>query len=143
MCQYIPTTLEWEWGGVPVTVKQDFDSESSTSQPREPDGSVHRPQRWVVELSVHCAQPTTFALKLRLPWWLGGQAQVLVNGEPTPVSAGPSDFHEIRRTWQGGTVRLVLGKALSAMPLPEERENVDLLYSVGVVGGLVCGGRGV
>ncbi|MCX7683358.1 MAG: glycoside hydrolase family 127 protein, partial [Anaerolineae bacterium] len=136
VCQYIPTTLEWEWGGVPVTVRQDFDTEASTSRPREPDGAVHRPQRWVVALAVRCVQPATFTLKLRLPWWLGGQAQVTVNGDPVPVSVGPSTFVEVRRTWQEDTVRVVLPKALSACPLPDEPDTVAFMDGPVVLAGL-------
>jgi len=136
VCQYIPTKLEWEWDGVPVMVKQTFDSEASTSRPREPDGSVHRPQRWVIELSIRCARPVLFALKLRLPWWVSGQSVVLVNGEPAAVSAGPSSFHEIRRTWEEDTVRVELPKALSTCPLPDEPGMVAFMDGPVVLGGL-------
>ncbi len=136
VCQYVPTTLEWQWGGVPVRVKQDLDSEASTSRPREPDGSVHRPQRWVIALAVRCERPATFALKLRLPWWVGGQVSVLVNGEPTTVSAGPSGFHEIRRTWQEDTVRVELPKPLSTCPLPDEPDTVAFIDGPVVLAGL-------
>ena len=136
VCQYIPTALEWAWDGVPVTVKQVLDSEASTSRPRDPDGSLHRPKRWVVELSVRCERPVSFALKLRLPWWLSGQANVLVNGEPAAVSSGPSSFHEIRRTWQADTVRLELPKALSTCPLPDEPDMVAFMDGPVVLAGL-------
>jgi hypothetical protein len=79
-----------------------------------------------------------FALKLRLPWWLSGQATVLVNGEPTAVSSGPSSFHEIRRTWQADTVRLELPKVLSACPLPDEPDMVAFMDGPVVLAGL-CG----
>jgi DUF1680 family protein len=138
VCQYIPTQFAWEWDGVPVTVSQAFDSESSTGQPAESDGALHRPSRWVVELAIRCERPVAFALKLRLPWWLSGQATVLVNGEPAEVSSGPSSFHEIRRTWQTDTVRLELPKALSACPLPDEPDRVAFMDGPVVLAGL-CG----
>jgi len=136
VCQYVPTTLEWEWDTVPVTVKQVLDSEVSTSQPRDPDGSLHRPKRWVIELSVRCERPVTFALKLRLPWWVSGQADVLVNGEPATGSTGPSSFHEIRRTWKEDTVRVELPKALSICPLPDEPDTVAFMDGPVVLAGL-------
>jgi DUF1680 family protein len=136
VCQYVPTTLAWEWDSVPVTVKQVFDSEASTSQPREPDGAVHRPKRWVIALSVHCERPVSFTVKLRLPWWVSEPVGVLVNGEPTTVSAGPSGFHEIRRKWQEDTVRVVLPKRLSACPLPDEPDTVAFMDGPVVLAGL-------
>jgi DUF1680 family protein len=136
VCQYVPTELKWEWDGVPVTVKQVFDREASTSRPRDPDGSVHRPKRWVIELSVRCEQPVAFALKLRLPWWLSGEARILVNDEPETVSTGPSSFHAIQRTWQEDAVRMELPKALSTCPLPDEPDTVAFMDGPVVLGGL-------
>ena len=136
VCQYVPTKLEWEWDGVPVAVKQVFDEEASTSRPRDPDGSVHRPKRWAIELSVRCEQPVAFALKLRLPWWLSGEARILVNGEPETITTGRSSFHEIQRTWQDDTVRVELPKALSTCPLPDEPDTVAFMDGPVVLGGL-------
>ncbi len=136
VCQYVPTKLEWEWDGVPVAVKQVFDEEASTSRPRDPDGSVHRPKHWVIELSVRCEQPVAFALKLRLPWWLSGEARILINGEPEAITTGPSSFHAIRRTWQDDTVRVELPKALSPCPLPDEPDTVAFMDGPVVLGGL-------
>ena len=136
VCQYVPTKLEWEWDGVPVTVKQVFDEETSTSRPRDPDGSVHRPKRWAIELSVRCEQPVAFALKLRLPWWLSGEACILVNGEPETITTGPSSFHEIWRTWQDDTVWVELPRALSTCPLPDEPDTVAFMDGPVVLGGL-------
>ena len=136
ICQYIPTKLEWEWDGVPMTVKQVFGSEASTSRPRDPDGSVHRPKRWVIELSVRCEQPVAFTLKLRLPWWLSGEARILINGEPETVSTGPSSFHAIQRTWLDDTVQVELPKVLSTCPLPDEPDTVAFMDGPVVLGGL-------
>jgi len=136
ICQYIPTKLGWEWDGVPVTVKQVNDSESSTGRPRDPDGSVHRPKRWMIELSVHCERPVAFALKLRLPWWLSGEARILVNGEPETVSTGPSSFHEIRRTWQEDRVQVELPKTLSTCSIPDQPDTVAFMDGPVVLGGL-------
>jgi len=136
VCQYVPTKLEWEWDGVPVAVKQVFDEEASTSRPRDPDGSVHRPKRWAIELSVRCEQPVAFALKLRLPWWLSGEACILVNGEPETITTGPSSFHEIWRTWQDDTVWVELPRALSTCPLPDEPDTVAFMDGPVVLGGL-------
>lgn len=136
VCQYIPTMLEWQWDAVPVTVKQTFDSEASTSQPREPDGSLHRPERWTIEFSIRCERPVAFALKLRLPWWVSGPVHALVNGEPTPTSAGLPGYYEIRRTWHEDTLRVVLPKSLSTCPLPDEPETVAFMDGPVVLAGL-------
>jgi DUF1680 family protein len=136
VCQYIPTELEWEWDGVPVTVMQVFDSESSTGRPRDPDGLVHRPKRWVIELSVRCEQPVAFALKLRLPWWLSGPATISVNGEPEPIKTGALSFHCIRRTWRDDHIRVEFPKALTTCPLPDKPDTVAFMDGPVVLAGL-------
>jgi DUF1680 family protein len=136
VCQYIPTELTWAWNDTPVTIRQCFDTEASTSRPRDPDGSVHRPQRWVIELSVSCEQPVPFALKLRLPWWIAKEASVLVNGQREQMSAGPSSYHAIRRTWQKDTVRVELPTALWTCPLPDEPDKVAFMDGPVALAGL-------
>jgi DUF1680 family protein len=117
-------------------VRQVFDREASTSRPRDPDGSVHRPSRWAIELSLRCERPVAFTLQLRLPWWVLGQANVLVNGEPEAVTTGPSSFYEVRRTWQDDTVRLELPKGLWTCPLPDEPDTVAFMDGPVVLAGL-------
>jgi len=136
VCQYIPTVLEWQWDGVPVTVGQAFDREASTGRPRELDGAVHRPNRWAIELSIRCDKPVAFALQLRVPWWVVGQAHVLINDEPQAVEAGPSSSCTIRRTWQEDTVRVEFPKALSTCPLPDEPDTVAFMDGPVVLAGL-------
>jgi DUF1680 family protein len=136
VCQYVPTKLEWEWDGVPVTVRQVNDSESSTARPRDPDGAMRRPKRWVIELSVRCEQPVAFALKLRLPWWLSGPATISVNGEPEPIKIGASSFHCIRRTWRDDHIRVEFQKALTACPLPDEPDTVAFMDGPVLLAGL-------
>lgn len=136
VCQYIPTELRWARNGTPVTVTQVLDTEACTSRPRDPDGSAHRPQRRVIELSVHCQQPVPFALKLRLPWWIAGQANILINGRREHVSMAPSSFYAIQRTWQEDTVRVELPTALWTCPLPDEPDTVAFMNGPVVLAGL-------
>jgi hypothetical protein len=137
VCQYIPTELTWEKDGVPVTVRQTADTEACPPAAAAPDGAVHRPQREVVELSVSASQPVTFDLKLRLPWWLSEQANILVNGEPQTVADGPASFTTLHRTWQNDTLRLELPKALSTCPLPDQPDTVAFMDGPVVLAGLV------
>ncbi len=134
--QYIPTELDWEWRGVPVTVRQDFDAESSTPQAHRPDGAVQRPDRWAIDLSIRCDQPVEFVLKLRLPGWLSGPAKVQVNGVPETVTCCPSSYLAIHRTWWEDTLRLELPKALTASPIPDRPDTVAFLDGPVVLAGL-------
>ena len=135
--QYIPTELAWQWDGVPVTIKQTFDTEACMPGPRTPDGSRQRPDRWTIELSIHSERPATFALQMRVPWWVVGEAHVWVNGEAQSVAASPASFLALQRTWQGGdTVRVEFPKSLWTSPLPDEPGTVAFMDGPVVLAGL-------
>ena len=136
VCQYIPTELAWERDGVPVVVRQAFDPENSTSAPRQSDGALRRPARWAIDLSVRCERPIDFALKLRLPWWIAGPAEIVVNGEPQTIATWPSSFVEIRRTWSEDRIRIELPKALTTCPLPDRPDTVAFMDGPVVLAGL-------
>jgi hypothetical protein len=136
VCQYIPTELKWAWNGTPVTVTQVLDAEACTSRPLDPDGPAHRPQRQVIEFSIRCERPVSFALKLRVPWWIAGQATITINGQREQVSTAPSSFYAIQRTWHEDTVRLELPTALYTCPLPDEPETAALMEGPVVLAGL-------
>lgn len=135
VCQYIPSQAEWVQDGVPVTVTQDFNPENSTSQPAQPDGPLHRPNRWVINLSVVCKNPVAFTLKLRLPEWLSSPAVVSVNGNEQMVE-GKSSFYTIHRTWENDFIRLELPKSIWTSPVPDEAGKVAFLDGPIVLAGL-------
>jgi uncharacterized protein len=134
--QYIPTQLAWTRDSVPVSVRQTLDTQAALPGPMTPDGLVHRPEHWAIELSVSAEQPVAFALKLRLPWWLADTARIWVNGEAVDVSGGPSSYETLERTWQDDTVRIELPKALTTSPLPDEPERVAFMDGPVVLAGL-------
>jgi uncharacterized protein len=134
--QYVPTELRWDWQGVPVTVRLEFDTEASTPQPHRPDGSLHRPNRWAIDIAVRCEQPAEFSIKLRVPWWVSGPAHITVNGAPEPAVPGPSGEHAIRRTWHDDRIRLEFPKALTACPLPDMPDMVAFMDGPVVLAGL-------
>lgn len=128
VAQYVPTAASWQWQGVPVTV----------TQMRDPQrGLAHRPNNWAIDLKVTTERPVEFTLKLRLPWWVAGTAEISVNGEAQPVAAGGARFEPLRRTWHDDTVRVVLPKQLTAEPLPDDPRLVAFMDGPVVLAGLV------
>ncbi len=134
--QYVPTELSWVRGDVPITVRQTFDTEAALPGAMTDDGSVHRPGHWAVEFAVSAEQPVKFTLKLRLPWWLAGEARIWVNGERLSVAAGPSEYATFHRTWREDTVRIELPKALTTCPLPDDPARTAFLDGPVVLAGL-------
>lgn len=74
------------------------------------------PKKEKVALTIRCAQPETFNLRLRIPAW-SRNTLVSVNGKISPVPAGK--YYSIERTWKDGdTVELVLDLRVRAVPAP-------------------------
>jgi hypothetical protein len=88
-----------------------------------------------------CERPVEFALKLRAPEWAAGEIYVSVNGEAQTHVVEQSGFLVLRRTWHGDEVRIAIPKALSACPLPDERETIAFLDGPVVLAGICDGER--
>jgi DUF1680 family protein len=114
---FIASTLRWTGEG--VTLRQD------TKYPDE-EGTT---------LTIHCAEPKKFALKLRFPGW-ASQALVSVNGEAQPVTSEPGSYIALDRTWHDGDkIEYRLPMALRVESLPNHPSTVSLLYGPVVLAG--------
>jgi DUF1680 family protein len=127
VAQYVPSTLNWEHHGTAVRVVQDNDPQ--LQYPR-------RPQSTAFTLSVTCDRPVDFALRIRLPWWLAGTAEITVNGERVAASSTPSSVVTLRRTWSEDRLAVVLPKALTTEALPDRPEMVAFMDGPVVLAGL-------
>jgi hypothetical protein len=82
-----------------------------------PDGDTTR-------LTIRCAAPGEFTLKLRHPYWCD-RMTIAVNGEPIASESTPSSYASIRRTWRDGDVVDVrLPMTLRLKPLPHSDAKV-------------------
>jgi DUF1680 family protein len=133
--QYIPSQLSWARPEGKVSVA--FDPEINPINAVLPDNVAHRPQRWMINLVIKCAQPQEFTLKLRLPGWLADKAVFQLNGQDVPVASGPSSYVTIRRTWQDDSLRLELPKALWTDPIPDAPDMVAFMDGPVVLAGLI------
>jgi DUF1680 family protein len=128
VAQYIPTQLQWATQDTQVTLTQKQDAQTS---------AVRRPNHMGFTLTVKSDKPVTFALKLRIPWWVKATPQIEVNGEPVQADCRPSSFVTIRRTWQNDTVHVTLPKGLWTDPLPDQPEMAAFMDGPVVLAGLV------
>jgi DUF1680 family protein len=127
VCQYVPTTLNWQHDGVDVQIVQAIDRQTV---------SAHRPRSLAFDLELRCARPVDFALQIRLPWWLSAAPSVAVNGEPLDVPHAPSSFYRLCRTWDHDRVHVELPRALATCPLPDESGTVAFMDGPVVLAGL-------
>ncbi|MGO4273987.1 hypothetical protein AB4Z22_29830 [Paenibacillus sp. TAF58] len=149
--QWIPSEMETDWKGKHIRLNltqngqyglyplNGWSVEGMTAITRVdiPSIPVHRPDRFVYDLTVACEQLSEFTIKVRLPWWLTGDPVILVNGTPYPGSFKPSSYCEISRRWSGGdTIHVEFPKRLSAEPLPGQLGTVAFLDGPIVLAGL-------
>lgn len=129
VAQYIPSDLNTEIKGVKVHVRQELDHQNhgSACDNSSAAGARHRPSNWTVNIRLDCAAPVEFALNLRLPEWLRGSAEILINGQPCKLRNRPPAFETLLRTWKDDCIKIVLPKNLWTAPIPDEPETVAFM----------------
>jgi DUF1680 family protein len=139
VAEYLPSRATWSRQGVPVTV--DIATHEVPPPPSKADFEhglpPHRPDWFAVDLDVQAESPVAFALSFRLPWWISGAPEVLVDGEPVDVPFAPGTFQTIERTWSAQRVSIRLPRALTAVPIPDDPTQVAFMDGPVVLAGLV------
>ncbi len=132
LSQHIPAELDVTLDGAQVKVRQTFDPQIDRAR---------RPESWAFDIAIMASSPVEFALKLRIPWWVSGEPVIEVNGQRITAPVAPSSFHTLWRVWKDDKVRVVLPKAITACPLPDEPETVAFLDGPIVLAGICDDGR--
>jgi DUF1680 family protein len=116
---FIPSEVRWPARG--VRIRQD------TAFPREGRS----------RLTVDVDRPTTFALRIRVPYWVSPAGSVTLNSQPLQAFSSPSSYLVLNRTWKSGDiVEVTLPMALHAAPMPDDEGVQAMMY-----GPLVLAGR--
>ena len=105
---YIPSEVNWSEQGLTIRQTGNIPCDSS------------------VTLAVaQASSPVNATLRLRVPAWVAGTVALTLNGENQSVSAAPSSYIELTRTWsQGDTLTLTLPAALrmeTSKDVPSQR----------------------
>ncbi|HEY7893737.1 MAG TPA: beta-L-arabinofuranosidase domain-containing protein [Gemmatimonadaceae bacterium] len=116
---FIASELDWQERGVRLVQDTRFPLEDTT------------------QLTVHCARPTRFALRVRVPYWVGRGGSASLNGRALDAFAAPSSYLVLDRTWRDGDhVSVTMPMALHAHPMPDDGTVQAIMY-----GPLVLAGR--
>lgn len=104
------------------------------------DGGAARfpapPDRQAFDLRVSCRSGSAFPLSIRLPWWLSGEARIVLNGEELRLPSRPSSFVAIERAWKDDRIRIELPKRLSSERLPGSSDVYAFMDGPDVLAGL-------
>lgn len=116
--QFIASELNWADRGVRLVQETGFPATDTT------------------RLTVHVAHATQMALRIRLPYWLDGQATVKLNGKAVTVSPPPGNYLTINRRWRGGDrVELTLPMKLHLHAMPDDPTVQAVMYGPLVLAG--------
>lgn len=86
------------------------------------------PEEERTTFTLHAAQPTSFALKIRAPHWASGIA-VTVNGRPEHAAAGSDGYITLNRAWKtGDRVEVALPMSLRVESLPGSPQIASVAY---------------
>jgi uncharacterized protein len=109
---YIPSSVTWKRNSSLVTLHQ----------------LSNYPFDERISFEVNSAQPRRFALRLRIPAWVGSTAAISVNGKPYSTEARPGSFASINRTWSAkDRVELTLPLTLRLQEVDPETPRVVAL----------------
>lgn len=111
---YAASTLRWRSQGVPVLLRQ----------------RTRYPEQETVELAVMPARPVSFALRFRVPGWLGGAPIVMVNRSRAAARVDAQGWLVLSRTWRpGDSVFLRFPMRFRTVPLDHlSRYPIALMY---------------
>ncbi|MHB1455514.1 MAG: beta-L-arabinofuranosidase domain-containing protein [Armatimonadota bacterium] len=116
----VPSTVEWADKGVRLEQKTQFPTEDTTS------------------LAIRTAQPSRFALMIRIPYWATNGVELRINGKLKKTDAKPSSYLRIKREWEDGdTIDLHLPMSLHLHPIQDDDTLMAVMYGPLVMAGVV------
>ena len=128
VAQFLPASLKTEINGKEISIKLETDRQSGeTIRIHEIDRKVlSMPKCNKYTLSV-CGKSEIFCIRIRLPWWLSGQAEITVNGEPVDFIV-ENGHAVLKRVWSSDdVVNCTFPKELKTWPLPDRPDCVAFI----------------
>jgi hypothetical protein len=135
VAQYIPSEVKLDIGGKEVRLSQCTELKNLNNQVFFDEDEGGEKSRWSLRFDIGCDDATEFTLKLRMPWWLKGTPQVMVDGETIRADIAENYLY-ITKFWQNSTIQLLLTPKLTAEPLPDMPEVAALMDGPIVLAGM-------
>jgi Uncharacterized protein conserved in bacteria len=138
ICQLIESVLTWRRaeGDALVEIRRADLAGHMTRIDGTGPANPCPPDRLAFDISVRCASAAKFAISLRLPWWLSGEARLFVNGAEERIESRPSSFIRVERAWKEDRLRLELPKRLSSELLPGSSDSYAFMDGPDLLAGL-------
>ena len=94
------------------------------------------PVKDTTRLTVHVTKPTQMAMRIRMPYWLAGNATLRLNGRRLTLPTSPSSYYTINSLWQNGDhVDVTLPMKLHVHAMPDDPTVQAVMYGPLVLAG--------
>lgn len=115
---FIPSKLTWKEKGVILTQQTSFPESGKTS------------------FTLQLKTTSSFALKIRKPWWAKGTIEVLLNGKKIAADKIENGYIVLNRKWNNNDkVELSLPMELYTEAIPDNKDRIAFLYGPIVLAG--------
>lgn len=115
---FVPSVLQWKAQAAVIEQRTAFPYSNSTA------------------LHFKVQQPKQLRIKLRKPFWLKGQPQLLLNGKPVTAEMGNDGYLTVQRVWKNGDkLSMALPMDLYTEAMPDNANRVAIKYGPLVLAG--------
>ncbi|MGP3972237.1 beta-L-arabinofuranosidase domain-containing protein [Streptomyces sp. 6N223] len=138
VAQLIPAELRVDRAGSPVRVRMESRETAARVGPDANAGQAgarHRPDSWGLALRIESEQDVELTLRVRIPSWVAGEAQIARDGEPLDTRPA-NGFVELRHAGGRTEFEITLPARLWTDPVPDEPGTVAFLHGPVVLAGL-------
>lgn len=119
---YVASAVTWKDKGVELVQNTNFPVEQGS------------------RFTVRVKKPTRFDLRLHIPYWVGIGCKIYVDGKRLGITAKPTSYASIDRTWRNGDrVRISLPMTLHASTMPDDPSMKAIMYGPLVLAGITDG----
>ena len=134
LCQYIPSQLSFGGGSIKLE-ETDTTGELIRINGKRATKIKERPDQYDYTVTFDLPRPKEFVFRIRLPWWLNRDAEILVDGESLAYESAQG-FLLIQAQWQSQKISISLPKSITIAPLPGELDTVAFIDGPIVLAGL-------
>lgn len=138
IAQFIPSEIHTDFGETKAYIRQEMSDLTGNYMKINSISTdiADKPDYIQMSYDIHAESPVDYKIRFRIPWWLKGNMEIWVNGEPYAYET-TDGFAVVRKKWHQDKVEIRMPKGITCWPLPDELETVAFMDGPVVLAGLV------
>jgi len=115
---FIPSVLNWKEKNITIQQQSGF------------------PNSDTVHFAINTKTPSSFALRIRKPWWAKNGIGITVNGKPVEITKEANGYIVINRKWSNhDKLQVIVPMSLYTEAMPDNANRIAFLYGPLVLAG--------